>query len=184
MKKLDKSKAYYLGDLNSEQRASFYAVLLSEDESISIIRESEFKIEASDYVFYEDCEWYWYDEKDFKRFFNLEVVNALTLIEEEEWKPKQGDKVLANDKREWVEVIFVVEYNNFYYCEYPKNKNTLFRFQHIKPYEEEIKVGDWVFLNDEIGVCKISDKHDLEEVNNKFTLVKNPQLIELLNKEL
>ena len=182
MKKLDKSKACYLGDLNSEQRASFYAVLLSEDESISIIRESEFKIEASDYVFYDDCEWDWYDEKDFKRFFNLEVFNALALFEEEEWKPKQGDKVLfTDDLVNWEEGIFLVEHNESYIVE---SDEMLLYAVEIKPYEEEIKVGDWVFLNDEKGVCKISDKHDLKEVNNSFTLLKNKKLIELLNKEL
>ena len=40
-----------------------------------------------------------------------------------------------------------------------------------------------MFLNDEKGVCKITNKHDLKEVNNKFTLVKNPELIKLLNEE-
>lgn len=91
---------------------------------------------------------------------------------------KQGDKVLvSNDCVYWHESEFVTYYKDYYYA-------VRGRYKHIKPYEEEIKVGDWVFLNDEKGVCKITEKHDLKEVNNKFTLVKNPQLIILLNNEL
>ena len=47
----------------------------------------------------------------------------------------------------------------------------------ISPYINKV-------LNDEKGVCKITDKHDLKEVNNKFSLVKNIELIKLLNTEL
>lgn len=97
-------------------------------------------------------------------------------------KFKQGDKVLFTDNLvNWEEGIFLVEHNESYIVE---SDEMLLYAVEIKPYEEEIKVGDWVFLNDEKGVCKISDKHDLKEVNNKFTLVKDQQLIELLNKEL
>ena len=100
----------------------------------------------------------------------------------DEWQPKQGDKVLvSNDKSYWAEGEFITEYKNEFIVKF--NDEIIGR-KYIKPYEYEIKVGDWVFLNDEKGVCKISDKHDLKEVNNKFTLVKNPQLIELLNEEL
>lgn len=98
---------------------------------------------------------------------------------------KQGDKVLVSDNGiDWVERIFVFEYKGYYNCELNSKDYIISTWKHIKPYEGEIKIGDWVFLNDEKGVCKITDKHDLKEVNNKFTLVKNPQLIELLNNEL
>lgn len=94
---------------------------------------------------------------------------------------KQGDKVLvSNNKSYWAEGEFITEYKNEFIVKF--NDEIIGR-KHIKPYEDEIKVGDWVFLNDEKGVCKITDKHDLKEVNNKFTLVKNPQLIKLLNEE-
>ena len=188
MKKLDKSKAYYLGDLNSEQRAYLYEVLLSDDESFSFILKSEFKIEASDYVFYDENEWDWYDEKDFKRLFNLEVINALTLFDEEVWKPKQGDKVfVSNDKQKWHERVFVVEHNNFYQCEplHENISNTLTPWQHIKPYEDEIKVGDWVKRISDETIWKIRDKEDVNvALNSECTKITNPQLIELLNKEL
>lgn len=95
---------------------------------------------------------------------------------------KQGDKVLYTDDLEfWHEGIFLTKYDDSYIID--SDEMLLYTIK-IKPYKEEIKIGDWVFLNDEIGVCKITDKHDLKEVNNKFTLVKNPQLIELLNEEL
>ena len=102
------------------------------------------------------------------------------LIEEPQFK--QGDKVLYTDDLEfWHEGIFLTKYDDSYIID--SDEMLLYAIK-IKPYKEEIKIGDWVFLNDEIGVCKITDKHDLKEVNNKFTLVKNPQLIELLNEEL
>ena len=95
---------------------------------------------------------------------------------------KQGDKVLYTEDLEfWHEGIFLTKYDDGYIIDI--DEMLLYAIK-IKPYKEEIKVGDWVFLNDEKGVCKITEKHDLKEVNNKFTLVKNPQLIELLNEEL
>ena len=95
---------------------------------------------------------------------------------------EQGDKVLYTDDLEfWHEGIFLTKYDDGYIIDI--DEMLLYAIK-IKPYKEEIKVGDWVFLNDEKGVCKITEKHDLKEVNNKFTLVKNPQLIELLNEEL
>ena len=95
---------------------------------------------------------------------------------------KQGDKVLYTDDLEfWHEGIFLTKYDDSYIID--SDKMLLYAIK-IKPYEDEIKVGDWVFLNDEKGVCKITDKHDLKEVNNKFSLVKNIELIKLLNTEL
>ena len=95
---------------------------------------------------------------------------------------KQGDNVLYTDDLEfWHEGIFLTKYDDSYIID--SDEMLLYAIK-IKPYKEEIKIGDWVFLNDEIGVCKITDKHDLKEVNNKFTLVKNPELIKLLNEEL
>ena len=182
MKKLNKSKVYYLGDLNSEQRAYLYAVLLSDDESFSIVRESEFKIEASDYVLYNGLGWDWCDEKDFKRFFNLEVVNALTLIEEEEWKPKQGDKVLvSNNKSYWVEGEFITEYKNEFIVKF---NNEIIGRKHIKPYEDEIKVGDWVKEDDKLIKITESNVVFYDAYNEEYTKITNPELIELLNNEL
>ncbi len=102
---------------------------------------------------------------------------------------KQGDKVLwSSGKLKDERGIFICKYENYFIVkhigdEYDLENGTLRYAEKIRPYKEEIKVGDWVFLNDEKGVCKITNKHDLKEVNNKFILVKNPQLIKLLNEE-
>ena len=108
----------------------------------------------------------------------------------DEWQPKQGDKVLwSGGKLKDERGIFICKYKNYFIVkhigdEYYLENSTLKYAEKIRPYKEEIKVGDWVFLNDEKGVCKITDKHDLKEVNNKFSLVKNIELIKLLNTEL
>lgn len=100
----------------------------------------------------------------------------------DEWIPKQGEKVLvSNNNSYWVEAEFIIKHEDVFIVKIGNEYTRVVK--NIKPYEDEIKVGDWVFLNDEKGVCKITDKHDLKEVNNKFTLVKNPQLIKLLNEE-
>ena len=101
-----------------------------------------------------------------------------------------GDKVLwSGGKLKDERGIFICKYENYFIVkyigdEYDLENGTLKYAEKIRPYEDEIKVGDWVFLNDEKGVCKITDKHDLKEVNNKFSLVKNIELIKLLNTEL
>ena len=87
----------------------------------------------------------------------------------DEWQPKQGDKVLfTDDLVDWEKGIFLVKHDESYIVE---SDEVLLYAIEIKPYEEEIKIGDWVFLNDEKGVCKITEKHDLKEVNNSFTLL-------------
>ena len=122
-----------------------------------------------------------------EEYWHLEHIGSGGSFELLPNKPqfKQGDKVLvSNNEKDWVCRKFIIEHKNKFLCEVSNDNESLGHWGYIKPYKEEIKIGDWVFLNDEIGVCKITDKHDLKEVNNKFTLVKNPQLIELLNNEL
>ena len=114
------------------------------------------------------------------------INNGNLKLVPEEWEPKQGDKVLASDDGvNYTEtpIIFISIHKDYFVTE-SKKSNKILKWKYIKPYEDEIKVGDWVFLNDEKGVCKITDKHDLKEVNNKFTSVKNLELIKLLNEEL
>ena len=114
------------------------------------------------------------------------INNGNLKLVPEEWEPKQGDKVLASDDGvNYTEtpIIFISIHKDYFVTE-SKKSNKILKWKYIKPYEDEIKVGDWVFLNDEKGVCKITDKHDLKEVNNKLTSVKNLELIKLLNEEL
>ena len=89
---------------------------------------------------------------------------------------KQGDKVLvSNNKSYWSEGEFITEYKDEFII---KTNVDIIGRKHIKPYKEEIKVGDWVKRNNEIiKVYETPMKKD-------WTKITNPQLIELLNNEL
>ncbi len=89
---------------------------------------------------------------------------------------KQGDKVLvSNNKSYWVECEFITEYKDEFIV---KTNSDIIRRKHIKPYEEEIKIGDWVKRNNEIiKVYETPMKKD-------WTKITNPELIKLLNNEL
>ena len=148
---------------------SYYGVTKGKEYTISNIDNSKFYIIEDDGRKQKWC----ISHLHSKEYFEL-------LPNEPQFK--QGDKVLiSNNSKYWIEAEFIIKHEDDFIVkignEYTSRKN-------IKPYKEEIKVGDWVFLNDEIGVCKITDEHDLEEVNNKFTSVKNIELIKLLNEEL
>ena len=89
---------------------------------------------------------------------------------------KQGDKVLvSNNKSYWSEGEFITEYKDEFIV---KTNVDIIGRKHIKPYKEEIKVGDWVKRNNEIiKVYETPMKKD-------WTKITNPLLIELLNNEL
>lgn len=90
---------------------------------------------------------------------------------------KQGDKVLfTDDLVNWEEGIFLVKHDESYIVE--SDEMLLYAIE-IKPYEEEIKVGDWVKRNNEIIRIEKGNRLD-----NNWTKITNQQLIELLNKEL
>ena len=89
---------------------------------------------------------------------------------------KQGDKVLvSNNKSYWSEGEFITEYKDEFIV---KTNGDIIGRKHIKPYKEEIKVGDCVKRNNEIiKVYETPMKKD-------WTKITNPLLIELLNNEL
>lgn len=90
-------------------------------------------------------------------------------------KFKQGDKVLVSyNEIDWHETEFVCYYKDYYYTINGRAKN-------IKPYKEEIKVGDWVKYDNQ--VFKVDGK-ELSSFLLECTKITNPQLIELLNNEL
>ena len=69
------------------------------------------------------------------------------LIDEPQFK--QGDKVLvSNDMVNWFDRIFVIEHKGIFYCEHRNDEYELVYWGYIKPYEDEIKVGDWVHNSD------------------------------------
>ena len=97
---------------------------------------------------------------------------------------KQGDKVLViNNKSYWVEGEFITEYKDEFIV---KTNVDIIGRKHIKPYEEEIKVGDWVKNTDEKELILVTKDMNLECLNNESEYIKitNPELIELLNNEL
>lgn len=96
---------------------------------------------------------------------------------------KQGDKVLWTDNLEfWHEGTFLTKYNDSYIIE--SDEMLLYAIE-IKPYEDEIKVGDWVKRISDETIWKIRDKDDVNvALNSECIKIANPELIELLNKEL
>ena len=95
---------------------------------------------------------------------------------------KQGDKVLyTDDLVNWEEGIFLVKHDESYIVE--SDEMLLYAIE-IKPYEEEIKVGDWV-VNTHHGSVFKNDTINLG-INqpNYYRKITNPELIELLNNEL
>ena len=96
---------------------------------------------------------------------------------------KQGDKVLvSNNKSYWSEGEFITEYKDEFIV---KTNGDIIGRKHIKPYKEEIKVGDWVKRISDETIWKIRDKEDVNvSLNSECTKITNPLLIELLNNEL
>ena len=91
---------------------------------------------------------------------------------------KQGDKVLyTDDLVHWEEGIFLVKHDESYIVE--SDEMLLYAIE-IKPYEEQIKVGDWV-KNYRGYIFKYNDDYEDKSILTKIT---NPLLIELLNNEL
>ena len=97
---------------------------------------------------------------------------------------KKGDKVLyTDDLVNWEEGIFLVKHDESYIVE--SDEMLLYAIE-IKPYEEEIKVGDWVKNTDEKELILVTKDMNLKCLNNESEYIKitNQQLIELLNNEL
>lgn len=96
---------------------------------------------------------------------------------------KQGDKVLWTDNLEfWHEGIFLTKYNESYIVE---SDEMLLYAINIKPYEDEIKVGDWVKRVNDKTIWLIENKEDIDLAKRTdCEIITNPQLIELLNEEL
>lgn len=188
MKKLDRTKAYYLGDLSEHQRGLIYDFLLSEDNSFYSSLKSDFEKVSSDYVFYDEHEWGWYGNDYMVKLLKLDEVNGLTLFESiVDWTPKQGEKVLLRvvDKcipkllDKWIPKIFVCNHNGKNLFETAQG-NAVFFEGEIKPFIKFFKKGDWVKYKYNGETFFTQCKEDVE--NNNLTLVEDEGLIELLNK--
>ena len=111
------------------------------------------------------------------------INNGNLKLVPEEWEPKQGDKVLASDDGvNYTEtpIIFISIHKDYFVTE-SKKSNKILKWKYIKPYKEEIKVGDWVFRKtDNIAVFK----YDYKFIEHLDELIKitDKELIKKLNK--
>lgn len=182
MKDLNRDVAYHLVDLTEEQRGEIYDWFLNNDKDWQIyVSKEEFMRKCNDTVIFNKCSFDWYDLVDFKNLYpNKELTNALELFKEEQWQPKQGEEVLVSDDGEnWSKRVFVLSYKNGFYCE-STISNELVNWTYIKPFEEDIKVGDWVIS--ELNDCVF--KYQFSRLQDHLTKITNPQLIELLEQEI
>lgn len=179
MKTLDKTKEYYLGNLNKEQRGVLYDYLLSVDDTYKNTKKTYFEHICDGYISFKKGIWHWTIDKQ-----THTTTDALTLFEPQF---KQGDKVLVRDcdEDEWLIRLYATEYNGEHYVE-SKHSNNLSRYVYIKPYEDEIKVGDWYLEISNNAIRKATNVISENYLKNKNYCKKitNPQLIELLNNEL
>lgn len=140
-----------------------YEIISSEDRWITIVEDDGYK---------QDYDIYYIDNGD------LELIV-------DEWMPKQGDKVLVSDdgiKWESVPYFYELAHDNAYYC-YRVNFNSevLNRFKFIKPYKEEIKVGDWITKK---GANRCFKYTSNMKPTDKWIKITNQQLVTLLENEL
>ena len=144
---------------------------ISGDQKIALIKDKEYEINEmfdTSFTIKSECsDYHNFTIDNVKKYFKLK----------DEWQPKQGDKVLVSSNGlDWHESEFITYYKDEFVV---KTHDSIIGRKHIKPYEEEIKVGDWV-----------KNKHgrfykfDGLVPNQELTKITNPQLIELLNKEL
>ena len=111
------------------------------------------------------------------------INNGNLKLVPEEWEPKQGDKVLASDDGvNYTEtpIIFISKHKDYFVTE-SKKSNKILKWKYIKPYKEEIKVGDWVFRKtDNIAVFK----YDYKFIEHLDELIKitDKELIKKLNE--
>lgn len=91
---------------------------------------------------------------------------------------KQGDKVLfTDDLVNWEKGIFLVKHDESYIVE--SDEMLLYAIE-IKPYKEEIKVGDWVNYKDEY-VMRVTDI-GFKEDGLEWTKITDKELIKKLNE--
>ena len=110
-----------------------------------------------------------FSKHKFKYYFEI-------LIDEPQFK--QGDKILvSNDMVNWFEGIFICLYKDY---KIVKAKDGTLRYAtNIKPYEDEIKVGDWVKSENGNHVYKVISE---QSGFKNWIKITNQDLIDKLNK--
>ena len=86
----------------------------------------------------------------------------------------------------WQSSLFVVEFENKYFCAYNTNATKLNSWEYIKPFKKEIKVGDFIQDKEDETIFKVKSDMNLDVINSEDNFIKitNPQLIELLEQEI
>ena len=108
------------------------------------------------------------------------INNGNLKLVPEEWEPKQGDKVLASDDGvNYTEtpIIFIAIHKDYFVTE-SKKSNRILKWKYIKPYKEEIKVGDWV-------ISKLNDcvfKYQFGRLQDDLIKITDEELIKKLNE--
>lgn len=132
-------------------------------------RKESYEIEHQD-----STHFYLINDNGFRNAIENNCLDTHFELLPKETQFKQGDKVLWTDNLEfWHEGIFLTKYNDSYIIE--SDEMLLYAIE-IKPYEDEIKVGDWVKHND--FITKYT-----KEMAGHWTKITNPELIKLLNEE-
>ena len=175
MKELDKNISYDLRDLNEKQFKKIQKQFKKQGEW-NILNVSHKEMCSSVYFSKERKRWGRHIESD------KIGLNALTLFE---WQPKLGDKVLVpNCRKGYSEKIYIATYSGLHIVK-DIVLNQFTQYAYIKPYEDEIKVGDWVKTSEVIFKVDEKDKDMIKNLDkNKHNKITNQQLIELLNNEL
>ena len=112
-----------------------------------------------------------------KRLWDISHIGVFFKLTLDEYQPKQGDKVLyTDDLVNWEKGIFLVKHDESYIVE--SDEMLLYAID-IKPYEDEIKVGDWVHNSDgHVLKCKYLGLNN----NPNWIKITNQDLIDKLNK--
>lgn len=148
-------------------------IIALEDSILGLTKGKEYKI-----VKQTNDKFWFITDKGTKEYTYLIHSALFKLVDKPQFK--QGDKVLVSkDGVEWFERLFVLEYKGNYYCETDSGKSLLIYWEYIKPYEDEIKVGDWVKSENGNHVYKVISE---QSGFKNWIKITNQDLIDKLNK--
>ena len=146
-------------------------IIALEDSFLGLTKGKEYKI-----VKQTNGEFWFITDKGTKEYTFLINSVLFKLVDEPQFK--QGDKVLvSNDMVNWFEGIFICLYKDY---KIVKAKDGTLRYvTNIKPYEEDIKIGDWVHNSyGHVLKCKYLGLNN----NPNWIKITNQDLIDKLNK--
>ena len=146
-------------------------IIALEDSFLGLTKGKEYKI-----VKQTNDKFWFITDKGTKEYTFLINSVLFKLVDEPQFK--QGDKVLvSNDMVNWFEGIFICLYKDY---KIVKAKDGTLRYAtNIKPYEEDIKVGDWVHNSyGHVLKCKYLGLNN----NPNWIKITNQDLIDKLNK--